>query len=107
MLFQLELSVSGSITVNAESSSDALAKFLSAHKAGIDPMGLWFSENMFSEEDFPDVDLVVEETPTPLNARIILRNGRGVISTAYMHVPHLPGANDGCGADNATFPDPA
>ncbi|NKL23663.1 hypothetical protein [Rhizobium leguminosarum] len=60
-LFNVELSLSASIVVIANSEDDALQKAVAAHKAGIDPARAWFSDDMFNEPEFKRVDFDGEE----------------------------------------------
>ncbi|ANP85601.1 hypothetical protein [Rhizobium leguminosarum] len=62
--------------IDAESRDHALEKFLSAHKSGIDPTGLWISEDMFSPDDFPNIDLVADETLRSVKVKAVIREGR-------------------------------
>lgn len=60
-VFTVELSLTASIDVIANSEDDALQKAVAAHKAGIDPDQAWFGDQMFDHPDFTRVDFDGEE----------------------------------------------
>jgi hypothetical protein len=80
--FHLELNVKALMLIDAESSEHALEKFLSAHKSGIEPTGLWLSDDMFSPNDFPNIDLVAEETVTLVQIKAVIRKGGAIVGSA-------------------------
>ncbi|MBY3483299.1 hypothetical protein [Rhizobium laguerreae] len=73
--------VAARMLIDAESRDHALEKFLSAHKSVIEPTGLWISEDMFSPDDFPNIDLVADETLRSVQVKAVIRKGGVIVNS--------------------------